>query len=581
MQEAPASIARQGAVGGLGWLLWPRRRSLVNAPRTRAGRSIVRLVFFAVLGILFMWGTFRGSRWLFLQFLQVEFLADLLIRRTLDIVLLFFTGLLVFSNVITAFSTYFLADDLPLLVSSPIPVARLYLARLTDNWMQASWMMLVFALPIMAGCGPALNAPWWFYPALPILVFPLTVICSVVGTAITLVLARILPAGRTHDVLVVLAVIGFLVLYIAFRLAEPERYLDPEGFDSLVTLIGNLKEPSAPISPSDWVVLTLFKLMSPDPGQAALPAVVLGLGAVAACALGAFLAEGLYLRAFSLSQEGRRGADGERSESMIGRLLAPLRRPPTVPRGPLSALVGRDARIFFRTTSQWTQLLLIGALVIVYIYNFKHFRTLQTTGLIGPTGLFFLNVLLAGFVITTIAARFLYPSVSLEGRAFWAIQAAPIDTRTLLRAKVRWGLWPLLVVGELLAVGSAVLIDAPPALAVSQAVVVGLMCYALTGLGVGMGAADPQFHEDNPARIAGSVGGVVFMLTGLAYLVVLVVLLARPIWLLTTLVDRPQFRPETGLVLRYGLQTAGAVVMSVVAHVVAVRLGARKLEQAE
>ncbi len=281
-----------------GWalLLWPRWRGVANAPRrsnapSRRGR-LLRLAVFAALGLGFVWVGFAGSRWLFARFLEAEFLAELLIRRVLGIVLLFFSGLLVFSNVITAFSTLYLADDLPLLVSSPVPVGRLYLARLFDTWSQSSWMMLVFALPILAGCGPALSAPWWFYAALPALVLPLTVLCSVAGTSVTMLLARWLPANRTQDVLMVLAMLGFLVLYVAFRLAEPERFLQPDAFDDLVGLIGSLRTAGPAVSPTEWTLEALFWTARGEPLGAWRPAAVLFLSAPAACVAGAWLRRG-------------------------------------------------------------------------------------------------------------------------------------------------------------------------------------------------------------------------------------------------------------------------------------------------
>ena len=38
----------------------------------------------------------------------------------------------------------------------------------------------------------------------------------------------------------------------------------------------------------------------------------------------------------------------------------------------------------------------------------------------------FLNLGLAGFVMATVAARFVFPAVSSEGAAFWIIRTAPI-----------------------------------------------------------------------------------------------------------------------------------------------------------
>jgi hypothetical protein len=63
---------------------------------------------------------------MFFKFAQVEYLAELLIRRVLSLVLLFFSGLLVFSSLITAFSSFYLATgpaaarDLAGLGSAPV-----------------------------------------------------------------------------------------------------------------------------------------------------------------------------------------------------------------------------------------------------------------------------------------------------------------------------------------------------------------------------------------------------------------------------------------------------------------------------
>ncbi len=563
----------------------------MNAPRSRDGRSLTRLLLFAALGLAFVALGFFGARWMFFKFAQVEYLAELLIRRVLSIVLLFFSGLLVFSSLITAFSSFYLADDLPLLVTSPISVRRLYLARFAETWAQASWMMLVFALPIAAGCGPVLEAPPWFYPLLFALMLPLTLLCAAAGTSGAMLLAWLLPARRTQDVLVVLALLAFLVLYVAFRLAEPEKFLDPAGFEKLLGLIGSLKGGGVASTPADWYVTALFGWLriGSGPGDVAaalLPTVVLFSAALSAVFGGAWLADAIYLRSYSLSQEGRTGEEQSRLERLVRGLravggdAAGRRRPPRYAATPLGALLRRDTRVFFRTTSQWTQLLLIAALVVVYIFNFKHFRTLMEAGQIGPTFLFFLNYLLTVFVVTTLAARFLYPAVSLEGRAYWAVQAAPVSARDLVTAKIRWGLGPLLVVSSALSVGSGLLSGAGPGGAAAVGALAALSSWALTGMAVGMGAADPRFHEDNPARIASSVGGVLFMLLGLAYLVVMVLLLVWPVNALRFWLDSG-YAPRPGRLVLYAGLVVAALLLSIAAHVIPRRRGSARLAARE
>jgi ABC-2 type transport system permease protein len=113
-----------------------------------------------------------------------------------------------------------------------------------------------------------------------------------------------------------------------------------------------------------------------------------------------------------------------------------------------------------RDTTQWSQLFLLLALIVVYLYNFK----------VLPLGTFadarrnfcaswfpFANLALAGFVLSAVAVRFAFPAVSLEGRAFWILQSAPVSLRALVWSKFWLVFVPLLLLGELLIFSSNLL----------------------------------------------------------------------------------------------------------------------------
>ncbi len=219
-------------------------------------------------------------------------------------------------------------------------------------------------------------------------------------------------------------------------------------------------------------------------------------------------------------------------------------------------------------------------MVVVYVFNFKHFRTLETTGMLGQTALFFLNVMLSGLVVTTIAVRFLYPAVSLEGRAVWVVRAAPIEPEALLRAKVRWAFGPLLLLALVLTLASNLVVGLPLPLHLASAVIAVLLTYGLTGMGVGLGALDPRLDEPNPARIASGVGGVVFMLLGLLFLLVVVALLFRPLRTLRWAMEGTYpIRPARWL--SHGAMALGGVAVTALAHHLPMRLGARALRRRE
>ena len=110
--------------------------------------------------------------------------------------------------------------------------------------------------------------------------------------------------------------------------------------------------------------------------------------------------------------------------------------------------MAKEIRIFFRDSTQWSQLLLLGVLVVVYVYNVKVLPLYSGEGVsfLLINVISFLNLGLAGFVVAAIAARFVFPAMSLEGRMMWLLRSSPLDVRALFWSKYWVGALPLLLV---------------------------------------------------------------------------------------------------------------------------------------
>ena len=101
--------------------------------------------------------------------------------------------------------------------------------------------------------------------------------------------------------------------------------------------------------------------------------------------------------------------------------------------------------MFLRDVSQWSQLLLLLALMLVYLYNFRVLdleRVPYMSGIVKNVYAL-INLGMAGFVMATVAVRFVFPAVSAEGAAFWIIRTAPIAPRDFLWSKFWTGLVPV------------------------------------------------------------------------------------------------------------------------------------------
>ena len=101
-------------------LLTAKIFSYRNASKWGKKRKFLRFIFFCTIGLLFWFGTFFIFFKVLSYFASIEVIGTLLASKLLSMVFLTLFSLLIFSNVITALSTYFLSDDLPSMVLNSI-----------------------------------------------------------------------------------------------------------------------------------------------------------------------------------------------------------------------------------------------------------------------------------------------------------------------------------------------------------------------------------------------------------------------------------------------------------------------------
>jgi len=546
------------------WLT-ARARAMAN----EKGRS-ARFGLLAFIGLLFWVFIYTLLYKLLVYFRGVPDLGPFLAGKLLGMILIGFFSILLLSNIITALSSFFLARDLDLLVGAPVDWLKLYAAKLLETGVNSSWMVVLLAVPMFAAFGSAYHGGWLF-PLLVIGVFvPFLVVPAVIGSALTLILVNVFPARRTRDILSVIAVLAAGGIVLLFRVVRPERLARPEGFRSLVEFVTVLRTPTSPFLPSEWVQRAVLSWLQERPDL--LPVYLLWTTAAAAFVLGALLHQRLYPIGFSKAQESggrlaRGGAMGRFGRAIFSP-LGILRR----------ELVLKELRLFFRDTTQWSQLILLTVLVIVYVFNIKYLP-LKGEGItfflvnVIP----FLNLVLAGFVLASVAARFVFPSVSLEGRTLWLLKSSPMPVRQLLWAKFWVGTTPLLALALGIVFVTDWLLQVSDFMFAVSVMTMCMMTLALCGMALGFGTLFPQFETENAAQIPTSFGGLMFMISAVGLIAVVVVLEARPVYgyLSAKLYGTPTSMSD--MVFGFGL----AALVCIVATIIPIRVANRRLEAVE
>lgn len=462
---------------------------------------------FAALGILF----FAFLHWGALRFLRavhgVELAGPLLLVKILSMALLTAFFMILFSATITSFTTLFFARDLALLVHTPLPHRTLFAFKSLETAVYASWMMALALLPFLAAYGRVTGQGAGFYLLLAVLGVPFAWLASAGGIGLSLGLMRVFPARRVRDIMLAVALGICTGLFLWVRWLAPAKFLRADTMSATLEYIALLEAPSSPWLPSTWYAQAVAAFLNGSAREAVFYGAALVFAAALAFALLVAAGERSYYAGWVAAQESAR----RKKRRPLG---AEWRGVPGFFGTRFRAILGKDRAVFFRDPNQWSQLLMLASVAAIYLLSI-HKLPLDSRFLKGLVS--FLNIGMTGFVLASVALRFVFPAVSLEGRSWWALRSAPLSLWEILWSKFLGGVAPIAVLGVVLVGVSNHFLGVDPFVTRLSNLTVLVMAVTLAGMGVGFGALFPRFGVENVAQIQTSAGGVLFMVTGLVY----------------------------------------------------------------
>ncbi|MEW5725836.1 MAG: hypothetical protein AB1896_22185, partial [Thermodesulfobacteriota bacterium] len=433
-------------------------------------------------------------------------------------------------------------------------------------------------VPVFLAYGIVYQAAWTYYLDLAAVTLPFLVLAAALGVLLVLLLVNVFPAQRTKDILFLLGLMLVIVLYLLFRFMRPERLVNPDAFSSMVSYFASLNTPTSPYLPSHWATEVLWPALSRGTySEAWFHLLLLWSTAAGVSVLTSWVAAAVYGHGFSKSQEGARRLIARLNP--VDLLIYLLGRPWAIRS---RVLITKDVKTFFRDNTQWSQLLLLLALIVIYLYNFSVLdlrkSPIQTFYL--QNVISFLNIGLASFVVASLGVRFVFTAVSQEGFSYWIIRSSPLSLRRFLWTKYWLYAPPLILVAEILVVLSNRLLNVTPFMMVLSVATIFFLVLGITALAMGLGGVYPRFETENVAQVATGFGGMVFMIVAALYVAAVVLLEAWPVYQVLRALGRGAAVPGWKMIM-IGLCFLGVAALNAAAVYLPMRRGLRHLAARE
>ena len=144
----------------------------------------------------------------------------------------------------------------------------------------------------------------------------------------------------------------------------------------------------------------------------------------------------------------------------------------------------------------------------------------------------FLNMGLAGFVLSAVSVRFIFPAVSSEGKAFWIVRSSPLSLKRFLWGKFFFYVPPMVLLAEALIILTNYLLNVTLFMMILSTITIFCAVFGIVALAVGLGTLYPKFNHENIAQVATGFGGLMFMIFSAFFLAIIIVLEAGPVYII-------------------------------------------------
>ena len=422
--------------------------------------------------------------------------------------------LLVLSNLITGFSTFYRSPEVAFLMTLPVENSQIFKVKFTENLIYSSWAILILGIPLTLAYGELQDLTFVQYGTVFLAgILPFLFLATVSAGLLLMLLVSLSRYLRMRTLFILLGLIFSGLLYLYFTMGQQETLSGGQlgNFRALGRYLANLSTNPFPLIPSYWLSKLFMGSLRLDWSERIFFSGLFLTTAALGWEVIRLVSDKLYFQTYQI-MESNSGGSNRKAISRFFKLTWP-----GVP-APTRAIIAKDLVQFVRTPQQWIQFLLMGFFILVYLINLS--RGSVNFGELLPfwqTAIYVLNFGFTGFIMAALTARFVYPMISMEGSSLWMLQVAPFPLKQVFIEKFGLAFFSLFTLSEIVALASNHFLGQRTEIAILASAFLLLTSLALISLSLGLGAVYAQFHETNPMKISSGYGGIIAVVLSLIY----------------------------------------------------------------
>lgn len=522
-----------------------------------------------------------------LQSLSPDVFQVLLVKGY-SLVFLIIVFVQILNGIVVSLNTYYHSKDLEILLVSPVNRTSLFLSKLVETHIKASWMLVIFGLPLLISVGTFYEADLFYYLYALVLFIAFSISLVNIGAGLTIFISSFFQAGKIKKIMISAGIITAVLLITLLRLFRPERFVNPELFANLTFFLSELKTPSFILLPNRWLSESLFDFLGKTISNNTVIFIsLLFLTAYITTFFLQLVSKKYYYRGWELLQAGDIHLKGQASQG--GRpvlydrgspLSAMVRKCAAMFRSETSTLIQKDLLYLLRDAKNIHQALILLSLIAIYLFsisslplNWEDYAA-QLKYVVS-----FFNLGLILIIIASVCSRFVYPAVVSEAASLWLIKASPVTPQRYIVTKFLFFLTPIFILGQLLTVLSSLFIGIEKGFILLNIVTTSLLCLSLVSMTITFGVADLKYASDTDQEQT-RTGSAIYMIASVTLILLTLIVEALPTFLYFLKASKQaEFAGRAWLMI--GAAVAALFVVNTFITALSLKQGIRKLRNLE